>query len=340
MGIAPVEGNDLSANHFVCRLLTLLAVTVLPAVPRAAAVEKPSLIVVVGAAGEDEFGKNFESWSQLWVKAANAGGAKSTVIGLGETNSTTDLEQLQKALEAEAKESDNELWIVLLGHGTFDGKEAKFNLRGPDLGTTNFAAWLKPFKRPVAVIDCTSSSATFMTKLSAPGRIIITATRSGYEQNYARLGQFISEAITDPTADLDKDGQVSLLEAFLMASHRVAEFYKGETRLATEHALLDDNGDGLGTPADWFRGVRAVKRASNNATPDGWRANQFFLIRSEAERKVSPAVRAQRDELEVGVAKLREQKSKLDEDEYYRQLEKLALELAKLSAQPAPDVSR
>ena len=180
----------------------------------------------------------------------------------------------------------------------------------------------------------------FMTKLSAPGHIIITATRSGYEQNYARLGQYISEAITDPTADLDKDGQVSLLEAFLMASHRVAEFYKGEARLATEHALLDDNGDGLGTPADWFRGVRAVKRAKDNATPDGWRANQFFLIRSEAERKVPPAIRAQRDELEVGVAKLREQKGKLDEEEYYRQLEKLALELARLSSPNAPDAAR
>ena len=88
-----------------------------------------------------------------------------------------------------------ELWLVLLGHGTFDGKVAKFNLRGPDFSADELASWLQPFKRPLAVIDCSSCSAPFLPKLSAPGRVIITATRSGNEENYARFGQYISEAI-------------------------------------------------------------------------------------------------------------------------------------------------
>ncbi len=295
--------------------------------------DKAMVIIVVGAAGEEEYGKQFADWAALWVKAADAGGANHLVIGTGDTNGPTDFERLKQALVAEPKNSVNELWLVLLGHGTFEGKEAKFNLRGPDFSATELASWLQPFKRPLALIDCSSASAPFMSKLTGPGRVVITSTRSGYEANFARFGQYISEAIADPAADLDKDGQTSLLEAFLMASRRTAEFYSGEGRLATEHALLDDNGDGLGTPADWFRGIRAVKRAKDGAALDGQRAHQFYLVRSEQEQKIPPALRARRDELELMVAKLRDSKAKLNEDDYYRQLEPLMLELAKISTQ-------
>jgi hypothetical protein len=294
--------------------------------------DKPAVIVVVGAAGEDEYGSNFVKSSELWVKAANKGGVNVTVIGTGPTNGTADLELLKQAIAAQPKDSANDLWLVLLGHGTFDGKVSKFNLRGPDFTPDDLAGWLKPFKRPLAVIDASSASSPFLPKLSAPGRVVIVATRSGYEENYARFGQYISEAIADPAADLDKDGQTSLLEAFLMAARRVAEFYKGEGRLMTEHALIDDNGDGLGTPPDWFKGSRAVKRAKDGAALDGLRAQQFILVRSAEEQQLAPEVRARRDELELSVGKLRDQKAKLDEDEYYRQLEPMLVELAKISA--------
>jgi hypothetical protein len=310
----------------------------LAAVPRASAADTPdksSVIVVVGAAGEPEYGSNFVEWSKLWVEAASKGGAAVTVIGTAPTNgsSATDLELLQQALVAQPRESANELWLVLLGHGTFDGKVAKFNMRGPDFTPDDLASWLKPFHRPVAVIDCSSASAPFLPKLSATGRVIITATRSGFEQNYARFGQYLSESIADSAADLDKDGQTSLLEAFLMASRRVAEFYQGEGRLMTEHALIDDNGDGQGTPADWFKGIHAVKRARDGASVDGLRAQQFILVRSAQEQQLAPAVRARRDELELAVGKLRDQKAKLSEDDYYHQLEPMLTELARISMQ-------
>lgn len=316
-------------------LLTIFCVCILAASTRTEAqtIDKPTLIVVVGAAGEPEYGSNFVHSSELWVQAGKTGGANITVIGIDPTNATTDLEKLKQTLSAEPKESVNELWLVLLGHGTFDGKVAKFNLRGPDFSADDLAAWLQPFKRPLAVIDCSSSSAPFLPKLSAPGRVIVTATRSGYEENYARFGQFISEAIGDPASDLDKDGQISLLEAFLAASRKVQDFYKTDGRLMTEHALLDDNGDGLGTPADWFQGIRAVKRARDGAATDGARANQFFLVRGAAEQKIPAALRARRDELELEVEKLRDQKSTINEDEYYRRLETMMVELAKISVQ-------
>ena len=117
---------------------------------------------------------------------------------------------------------------------------------------------------------------------------------------------------------------------FLMASRHVKEFYDVEGRLATEHALLDDTGDGMGTPPDWFRGVRASKSAKDGASLDGFRAHQFHLVRSEAEQKLSPAVRTQRNDLERAIATLREAKAKQPEDEYYRKLESLLLELSRL----------
>jgi hypothetical protein len=257
------------------------------------------------------------------------------LIGLKPEGESKDIDRLKKTLEDEPKESVNELWLVLIGHGTFDGKTARFNLRGPDPAAADFALWLQPFRRPVAVINCASSSAPFINVLSAPGRVVLSATRSGYEQNFARFGQYFSTAIADLKADLDKDGQTSLLEAFLIASRQVAEFYETEGRLATEHALLEDGGDGLGTPADWFRGIRAVKKAREGASHDGLRAHQFHLIRSETERTMPASLRARRDELELALATLRESRARWAEDEYYRRVENLLLELARLYEQAA-----
>src|SRR6478736_1177618 len=289
--------------------------------------DRATVIVAVGAAGEGEFGKNFADWAGLWVKTANQAAAQHVSIGLSPTNSASDLALLKEAIGKEPTNSTAELWIVLIGHGTFDGKEARFNLRGPDLSATELAGWLKPFHRPIIVIDCTSASSPFLNKLSGPNRVIVTATRSGSEENFARFGKFMAESIAAPAADLDKDGQTSVLEAFLIASRRVGEFYGAEGRLTTEHALLDDNGDGLGTPADFFRGVRAAKKSGGGGVVDGLRAHQIHLIRSESEQKLSPEIRSRRDELELTLTRLRDAKANMSSDEYYRQLEYLLLEL-------------
>jgi hypothetical protein len=292
--------------------------------------EKPTIVLVMGTPGADEYAETFQTWAVHWETAAEKSGAHLVTIGPGANDKATDLDLLRRALEAEPKESAAELWLVLIGHGTFDGKAAKFNLRGPDVSAALLAEWLKPFQRPLAVINTASSSGPFIAALSGPGRIVITATRSGHEQNYARFGGYFAEALTDPEADLDQDGQTSLLEAFLMASHKVQEFYSNAGRLATEHALLDDNGDGLGTQADWFRGVRAVKRAGEGAAVDGLRAHQIHLVRSPLEQQLSAAVRARRDELELSIERHRERKGTLGEEEYYRELEPLLLELARI----------
>lgn len=293
-------------------------------------IAKPTVIVMVGAPGEEEFGKIFVEAAESWQSAARKADINFIEIGVKNAAATNDLELLRGALAKEPKETSAELWIVLLGHGTFDGKEAKFNLHGPDLSATTLSNTLQSFQRPIAIINAASASAPFIKALSGKNRVVVSATRSGAEENYTRFNKFISQAIADPEADLDKDGQTSLLEAFLMASRRVAEFYKSEGRLATEHALIDDNGDGLGTPADWFRGIHAVKKAANNAPLDGMRAHQWHLVRSREDQKLSSEQRQKRDALEIEIAKLREQKTSMSEDEYYNKLEALLTELSNL----------
>jgi hypothetical protein len=222
------------------------------------------------------------------------------------------------------------LWLVLIGHGTFDGRQAKFNLRGPDLTAEQLADWLAPFQRTVVIVDCASSSSPFLTQLAAVNRVVITSTKSGYQYNFSRFGEFMSLAVGDPTADLDKDGQTSLLEAYLLASARVGEFYRQEARLATEEALLDDNGDGRGTPASWFRGVRAVKKSKDGVALDGARAGQLFLVRNSLERKMSKDVRSRRDSLEAQLRDLRASKAELAPAQYYQRLLPIMTEMARL----------
>lgn len=297
------------------------------------AIESPTVIVVVGAAGTPEYAAQFTKWAGLWKQACAKSHANFVAVGLGESEGSSDRARLQEILAKQSEQTSTALWLVLIGHGTFDGRAAKFNLRGPDVSASDLAGWLKPVQRPVAVIDTASSSAPFLKELSSPGRIIITATKSGFEQNLTRFGQYFAEAVIDPRADLDKDGQTSLLEAFLSASHTVSEFYSAAGRLATEHALLDDNGDGLGTPAEWFRGIRPVQKARDDAALDGYRAHQIHLLYTEGETAMPPDLRARRDQLELQVMELRDTRATLSDEDYFAKLEPLLREIARIYEQ-------
>jgi hypothetical protein len=335
VGHPPLERTSVkltfsSTAPAVSMLAAALVLFLFPGSSLAQTNDQRTIVIVVGAAGEPQFGEQFSQWAGLWKQAAAKGGLKTLVVGEEKENPTNDRTRLLTVLTNEAAKPDGELWLVFIGHGTYDGRSAKFNLRGPDMSAADLAAVLKPCRRPLAVIQCASASGPFINALSGPDRVIITATRSGYEVNATRFGGYLAKAIADPAADLDKDGQTSLLEAFLLASREVAQFYKESGRLATEHALLDDNGDGLGTSADWFRGVRAVKTAANGKSVDGVRAHQFHLIRSEVEQELSPAARVRRNELEKQLSELRSWKESLPEDDYYRQLEDILVKIARL----------
>jgi hypothetical protein len=312
----------------------LLLFSYLAFVDAPAETPRATVVIVVGAEGTPEYGKQFRQWAGRWNAAAKLGKAEIITIGLEAAGKISDHDQLQQQLAKLNAANSEPLWLILIGHGTFDGKLARFNLRGPDVTLPELSEWLKPIQRPLAVANCASCSGPFLNELSGPGRIIVTSTRSGHEFNFSRFGDYLSQAIADPQADLDKDDQTSLLEAFLMASTRVREFYESEGRLMTEHALIDDNGDRLGTPADWFQGVRAIKSAKSGAAVDGPHANQQPLVRSQAEQKLAANFRARRDQLEQDLAALRQKKGQLTEEEYLQQIEPILVELAELYEAP------
>jgi hypothetical protein len=359
MGLAPLEGTAMNAHFAFCNLplsiwnpndkslqianwlAGLLFVSFV--VPSVFAEEpKQAVIVVVGAEGSAEFGPQFQTWASQWEAAARQGQADYLGIGLESTADKADRDVLAEHLQQLAGKHAQSVWLVLIGHGTFDGKTARFNLRGPDVSAAELAEWLAPLERPLAVVNCTSSSGPFVAALSGNNRAIIAATRSGHEYNFARLGEHLAAAIADPAADLDKDEQTSLLEAYLAAAARTREFYAGEGRLATEHALLDDNGDKLGTPADWFQGLKATKTAKEGAALDGALAGQFVLVRSSREEQLPAAIRTRRDELERELSVLRQKKLQVSEEEYLKLIEPVLVELSRLyqsaesAAEPTP----
>jgi len=283
------------------------------------------VIIVRGADGTEEYGKKFTTQVEAWKAACAKGEVPVEIISGAETTA-----KLEKRLAAAKPE--RALWLVLIGHGTFDGREAKFSAEGPDFDAKQLAGWLAPLKQEIAIIHCASSSGGFLRPLAGKGRIIITATKGPDEVFYARFGEYFAEAIGGLLdADLDQDKQVSLLEAFRHASKEAAMFYENEGRLATEHALIEDNGDGTGTRRELLEAPPA------DAKLDGERAGQLVLVLSEAEKQLTDEQRNKRDALEVELKKLKEQRTALGDDEYYAKLEKMLQELGEVygSSRPA-----
>lgn len=312
------------------RILTLLLFLTLAPALRA----EPDLkvLVVVGSGGTKSYTEEFAETAALWIGAAKKGGAAVATIGLDGTGEgdaePNDGEALKAALAAE---TSPELWLVFIGHGTFDMREAKFNARGPDFTDADLALWLEPYQGRLAVINSASASGSFVSALSQPGRIVITATKNEAEFFYSRFGRHFAEAVGGlPEADLDNDRQVSLLEAFLYAANRVATFYRDEGRIATEHSLLDDNGDGRGSRSEWYEGTTPTRSPAADAGFDGDLAGQKVLVKSADERLLTSGQREKRDSLEREVVALRRAKESLEEGDYYTQLEALLLELARI----------
>ena len=306
-------------------------------VPADKHLKKPrrSILVIVGAPGEEEFGKAFRESADRWRTAFKS--EDFTLIDGSDPAKNDGKEHRQQILDWISKtnpiektdESIQERWLVLIGHGTQDRTAVKFNLKGPDISADEFSKAIAQVKSKWLIVDCSSSSGPFINALSGENRIVITATKSGAEQNYSRFGAYLSQAITDPSADLDHDDCVSILEAFLAASNRVAQFYENEGRLATEQALLDDNGDSRGTPAAFYRGARPVKAPANGLKLDGPFASRMLVSNFGQPDLRTNEQRARSDSLADEIELLRARKKDLPEDDYYKELERLFLEIAK-----------
>ncbi len=288
-------------------------------------------LIVVGAGGTDEYREVFRENATRWKEAFTASKAKVEEIGITESSSDeplSDRERILRWIDGGVADASTERWLIMIGHGTYQRQVANFNLVGPDLSAPEMAAAMDGKKGDWRVVVCASSSSPFLSALAVPGRIVVTATKSGSEQNYSLFGTYLAKSITNLDADLDHDGGVTLLEAFIDASGKLAAWYESENRLASEQALLDDNGDGKGTPAAFFRGVRAVKAAADGLQLDGDNANRCFLVAPERSETWTSEKEQQVVTIERKIEALRQAKANLETAEYYKELEQLLMTLA------------
>lgn len=268
------------------------------------AVQTPSkadeMLIVIGAAGEEAYGSEFQEWQERWESIAKVARFEIKVIGAKESDQS-DRELLESEL-GKRLEGETPLWLVLIGHGTWDGISARFNLTGRDVSARELAKWIRPSRRPLVIVNSSSSSGPFIDRLSGPNRVIVTATKSGTEQNYARFGGYFANAIAEVSSDLDHDDAVSVREAFLKAATETGFFYQQEGRIATEHAMLDDNGDKKGTRVELLRGTKALQ---GTGTIDGDLAGRVVIPVGADAPRFTPAQKTRRDELEMELRELR-----------------------------------
>jgi hypothetical protein len=302
-----------------------------PALKRPPADPNKFALIVSGASGEETYARRFAQWTaelrRALVERLGFDEARLTVLtespeaGLGPRATAEELRRAFETLRGAAG-PESTVFIFLIGHGTFDGRAAKFSLVGPDLSAADYAGLINGLAaKRVVVFNMASASGEFIKPLSAAGRVVVTATRSGQEQNATRFPENFIAALGSREADADQNGRVSVLEAFNYAARLTAEYYARAGRLATEHALLDDSGDGVGHPS-----------AEGG---DGALARTTYLDSLTAEQAAASAetgrLLRERERLEEEVERLKARKGRMPEADYEAELERLFVNLAKVN---------
>jgi hypothetical protein len=308
----------------------LVALAAAAALPAPAPAQESHALIVVGIGGGDAYVERFHEWASSLRDALveRHGLAAERVTYLGEhpdVDAPSRRENVEEAIGkiVAAAGPDDRVLLVIFGHGTSRGDEALVNLPGPDVSDAELAELLAPLStQQVAIVNTTSASGPFVATLSGPGRIVITATRTAQERNETWFGRYFVAAFTGEDADLDKDGRVSLLEAYQYATREVARHYETQGLLMTEHALIDDNGDRRGS------GEPDVEAGDGRVAG----AFAFGRLGSTNPANVSdPVLRGlfeERAELEKRLDALRARQGSMAAEAYDRELEGLLIEIA------------
>lgn len=297
-------------------LLAAVATGVLLAAPVAYA-QQTHVLIISGLGGEQLYSGMFRTVSLAVHKAArdNWGVQPASLIYLSEETANTPeararstREEIQKAFaELGSRAAPGDVVLVfLVGHGSGEGLDSRINVPGPDPTAADYAMWLSGFQRQsVVFVNASSASGDFARHLAAPGRIVVTATRSAFERNESVFALFFAQGLASLDADADKDGRVSVLEAFNFANAEVVKHYETANKLRTEHAVLTDS-------------ILA-------------RSVAFGGSAASSDPRVAALV-AERRALEEELARLRERKAQMDEAAYERELERLLVAIAEKSA--------
>jgi hypothetical protein len=311
----------------VARLAALGLAAALIASPLAAA-ERYALIVS-GANGEASYADQYGQWRQATVTALLEKLAfdESNVLTLfdgGDANHASTAVGVRRAIDSlrARLRADDVLLVLLIGHGSFDGTEAKFNLVGPDLSSAEWSALLKPLPGQIVIVDTTAASFPFLEHLAGPRRVVITATDSVGQRFDTIFPEFFVRALTDPAADIDKNGRVSVWEAFTAASLGVRRYYTQRGQLATERALIDDNGDGVGREAggDGTDGSASSRLYFDPDVPGAAPTDEEML-----------RLLQKRAALQIDADELKQRRALMTPDEYDQEFERLMIALATVS---------
>jgi hypothetical protein len=276
--------------------------------------QQTHLLVITGVPGDEAHAKTFSKWADDFIDAAKKKDAvpDANITYLSDRRATR--EGVGKAfadLSARARPNDGVV-VLLIGHGSFNGSQAAFNLPGPDLTVAEWAKLLdKLSAQRVAFINTSSSSGAFLPAIAAPGRVVVTATKTGGERNETQFPEFFVAAFGDPTADRDRNGHVSIAEAFEYAKSKVVQAFQQKGLLLTEHATMDDSGEGHLASA-MFLGIGRADGTLAIDTSDP-------AMKQLADEK---------DAIDRQIAALKLRKSGMDAAQYDAQMEKLLTDLA------------
>jgi hypothetical protein len=279
-------------------------------------------VTVAGLGGEPDYEQRFTANAKDLDKLWKASGSTAHVYTLtGPQATKAQLTQTMTAVAHDAKPEDDFV-LMLIGHGSYDGADYKFNLVGPDITAAELAGLCDhiPARRQL-IVNTTSSSGGSVAALQKPGRGVIAATKNGTEKNATVFARYWVEALQDPTADLDKSDSISAMEAFQYAQRKTAAFYESQKRLATEHPVFEDTGHN-----------EPVREPSRN---EGVLLAGFSVLRIGAAQKAAndpakQALLARKEDLEQQIDTLKYQKAAMDPAEYKQKLTAALLALAQV----------
>ena len=281
-------------------------------------------VTVAGLGGEPDYEQRFTALAKDLDKLFKASAAGAHVYTLTGSESTrAHLTETMNLIAREAKPEDDFV-LILIGHGSFDGVEYKFNLPGPDISGAELASLCdRVAAKRQLIVNTTSASGGSIGALQKSGRIVIAATKTGTEKNATVFARYWVEALHDPSADVDKNEAISALEAFQYADRKTASFYESQKRLATEHAVIEDTGK------------KEAVRAASADNGEGLLASNFVLLRLGAAQKAAsdPAKRAlleKKEDLERKIDTLKYQKAAMSAEDYKKQLSDALLDLARV----------
>jgi hypothetical protein len=313
------------------KILRLSAFLLALATPAVSAAETRWALIISGASGGDKYAEQMSGW-RTDLRAALVDRYKfkpefvKMLVDEAATSGEKGSAENVRKLFAEVKKNgskDDFVFVVLLGHGTYDGDVAKFNLVGPDLTAKDWTDLLGGVQGHVALVNTTEASFPFLESLTAKGRVVITATDSAAQKYATVFPDYFVKAMKETSTDLDKNGRTSLYEVFTAASAAVKQHYEQRGQLTTERALLDDNGDGKG-------------REAAAEGPDGGIARIAYLDSEVVAESANPELAAlirRRRALEQQAEEHKQLKGVMPDAEWNSAFEKMMLELAQVSAE-------